>query len=507
MLVRREHRHATIERVITNKTARVSLLFLTISGLTGAFVACGSSDSSTFVDPNGQNAYGDPLDASAGNADANPNHFGQSDAAVNPADAKACTNLCLAQVACDGGKTTSISGKVYDPAGKVPLYNAVVYVPNAPLDVIVTGASCDTCGVVSGDPLVSTITDASGSFTLTNVPAGKNIPLVVQVGKWRRQIVIPEVSACTDLAVTDPQAIRLPKNQTEGDMPQMAIASGDSDPFECLLLKMGIDPVEFTRDTDPTPGRVHYYQSTGVDMNPGSPNAATLWNDEAKMKEHDIIMLPCEGDPIAKPDLDGGISPKGNLLAYANAGGRVFTTHYGYVWLAGTSATDVGPFISTGTWQGQYPINEGIDDPPFVTRIDQTFPKGDAYAHWLVNVDASTTLGQLTVNEGRHDLAKENHPPAQRWNYEADFHGEGAGVMNITFNTPLGADDAHVCGRVVFSDFHVSASAKSGQKYFPASCLSGDLSPQEKALEFMFFDLSSCIQPDATPPTPPGGIH
>ena len=56
---------------------------------------------------------------------------------------------------------------------------------------------------------------------------------------------------------------------------------------------------------------------------------------------------------------------------------------------------------------------------------------------------------------------------------------------------------------MVFSDFHVSAAERTGNT-FPASCQPlGPMTPQEAALEFMFFDLASCIQKDSSTPQPP----
>jgi hypothetical protein len=74
-----------------------------------------------------------------------------------------CSNLqCQLDKAgeCTGAGTT-ISGQVFDPAGKVPLYNVLLYVPNTALGPIPTGATCDRCdSPISGTPVAAGLSGA-----------------------------------------------------------------------------------------------------------------------------------------------------------------------------------------------------------------------------------------------------------------------------------------------------------------------------------------------------------
>ena len=158
---------------------------------------------------------------------------------------------CYVDTNCPGGKHTTITGKVYDPAGKNPIYNVVVFVPTdaSALPAITPGTNtCNTCSTPVGDHIAVTQTAEDGTFTLTDVPSGKNVPIVLQIGKWRRIVTVENVPDCGTAKVPDSGTgqARLPRNHMEGDLPQMALLTGGLDDLGCFMTRMGIDASEYS---------------------------------------------------------------------------------------------------------------------------------------------------------------------------------------------------------------------------------------------------------------------
>jgi hypothetical protein len=542
-----------------------------------------------------------------------------------------CTNLCLQQQACAGGGTTSIEGYVTSPNGVLPVPNAVVYVPNGAVAAFTPGVKCETCATASGNPLISTTTDANGHFFLPNMPvstAGKvtDIPVVVQLGKWRKQFTIA-TTACTNNLVPSVGAAAanktaaLPASQAEGDIPLTAISTGQVDGLECVFRKMGVADTEFTNATGT--GRIRLYQDPGNGgfsfggacapgcgtscANSGTstcPSSDTLYCPLGKsgadtcstacpaggacavneVDKYDAAIFGCTGDQDTK-----STTALSNILAYANKGGRVFATHYSYVWL--NSATTWKSTAST--WTPNTRSWDSTAAPGSLSSIvDTSFPKGVLFSTWLqapvaptsatfpppysaVNGLYATSPPTVALTEPRMDVdpyacvggsnagtlclpggnqckgggvctvgknsgivattvvGGVTQPLGQRWLYATDDNGKAcakasdcqSGVctaskcvgsqvfsssdpaaldapMHYTFNTDVTKPAAQQCGRVLYSDFHVSIG-NTNNKVFPAECNSNPLTSQEKVLAYFLFDLASCVSSSGPPACAP----
>jgi hypothetical protein len=404
------------------------------------------------------------------------------------------------------GCTTSVSGVVYDPAGKHPIYNAAVFIPDDPtgkLPPITPGThSCNTCDVSIGNYVAVATTDSAGHFTLKNAPATNHVPLVMQIGKWRREVFLPTVKSCADNPV--PAAVsRLPSKRSEGDMPQMALLTGLADSLACFMSQLGIDASEFSAPG--AGGRLDIYQGVGgAGLSSGgtagncSGASCPLWATKSALEKYDIVLLACEGGENNQTKAAPAMQ---NMHDWLDEGGKAFATHFHYTWFKNGPAD----FQGTATWNG---TSGGTGAGTYT--VDTTFPKGKTLYDWLNNVGAITG-GGIAMTGVANSVGTVN-PPTQRWIYDP---AGGSSVKYLSFLTPIGGIPASAqsdagestapkyCGKAVFTDLH-AGGIPIPLAGVPATCdPTAAMTAQELALEFLFFDLSACVAPENQPPPPP----
>src|SRR6185503_1058630 len=128
------HRHLCMRAAACSVSVAVFPLLLGIWG-------CAQSEWSA-VGPPGASSGGAAALPPGGAGDPGPSLGGSiSDAPVLDGT---CQNLdCYKPSNCAAGTKTTLSGTVFDPAGKLPLYNVLVWIPNGAVPAVTPGASCD----------------------------------------------------------------------------------------------------------------------------------------------------------------------------------------------------------------------------------------------------------------------------------------------------------------------------------------------------------------------------
>ncbi|HLK38187.1 MAG TPA: hypothetical protein VKU41_15600 [Polyangiaceae bacterium] len=419
-----------------------------------------------------------------------------------------CQSLCP-----NGAFGAMLSGVVHDPAGKVPVPNAIVYVPKTreALAPLATGvSSCRTCSVEVNGYVSVAQTNADGTFVLDQVPAGDHIPLVVQAGKWRRSVILDHVVDCMDNAV-DPSLTRLPRNRTEGDLPQMAALTSGCDDMACFLRRVGVDASEFTAPH--AGGRVDVYRGVGgADLGQDAGGRAgdctnlscPLWSSKASLEAYDDVLLGCECD---------GNNQTKSLAAFVaihdwlDEGGLLFATHSQVTWFE----NGLPDFKQLATWTNGPPSGA---PGPFL--VNDSFPNASTLLHWLEGLGAADSNGALGLDPARVSTSMTAVVrPALTWvtAEAADVLVDGSpepteGPKLVTFPTPVGGiPDAAApssCGTAVVSDVHAGGHGIPGPASIPDGCSTADLSAGELALEYYLLDsVSACVPPMLGIPPPP----
>lgn len=428
----------------------------------------------------------------------------------DPASTKipGCIGSCKVNTSCPTSMgPTTVKGNVTIPAGTLPVYNATVYIPTgeslppAPK----TGASCERCDILK-DSIASTTTDVNGNFTLTNIPSGENIPLIIKIGKWRKVVTLPAITDCTTTTLQAADT-RLPRNKSEGNIPRIALSTGGFDALECILRnkKLGLDDAEFT--TDAGDGRVHMYAGYGgaskftpalggMSFTAAKPEPESSWWDNLNnWLKYDIVILSCEGNTHMEYK---SLQARQNLETFLNQGGRAYSSHFHFGWITNADASkqQIQKVVRDQSGPG------GTD--PEKASINTDFAKGRAFADWmLLDTVKGATREQIymtdrvtfTIQGAVYSYITPAPKLTQTWVY-FDRNEISKGSQYFSFYAPVGADPSVQCGQMVQTDVHIAnGDYSSASTDFPLGCLTDTLSAQEKALIFLLFDLTGCVNP------------
>ena len=430
---------------------------------------------------------GPPSDHTVDEGGGNPND------PQNPCLGDLCVNFCPT------GTRTSISGVVTAPNGIDPIPSALVYVPRA-FEEFPQEVGCEICGDILSNAFVLTKTEADGSFTLSPVPTrqdaqpGDTVPVVVQKGRFRKVLALPIEAPCEANAIAD-GVFRLPgKNDGMDTIPRIAVATGDYDSMECVLMRFGLEVGSFDLFEGSAFG--------GLGGTSTLPGFDGLLRDLPRMKGYNIIFINCTNDTFEDMLNDPAI--RQNVRDYVGSGGRLYVTDWSYDWIEQVEefsgvidyepgASDMAPEPHNAATLG---AGEEVAQANVLDQNMQDWMRAvEVRAGEETISDANTVTVQHFLGGWVLQLATAISEQTRVW-ITANIDGMNDRPLTTTY-------DYNACGRWLYSSYHTAGKGDEFDPFggglgldFPGYCGSGGLSPQERVLEYLILHVADCVQVD-----------
>jgi hypothetical protein len=389
-------------------------------------------------------------------------------------------------------------GNVFAPNGVDPVPRAVVWIPTGALAAPPAGLTCDTCASSPPGSLASAFTRTDGFFSLSGVPAGADVTVVAELGRFRR-VVHVKVEACKQNVVPpDPGSagLRLPGKDLalgpDDRAPHVAVATGDYDQIECVLKRMGIEQFDLYNDRNP-----------GTLLPATIGEFAALLDDPAKLATYHIVIVNCTAaqfeDAMAKP------SVRQHLEAYIGAGGRLFATDWAYDVI--NQVPEFAPYVcfAAGGVTGPAPMTT-CPDMPAAPRAAHSTKAYDTAAQivdpdllaWLMRIPGALVNNQVPIRYNFVVIAQTGDAlhPAKTWAKglaedptALPMLSKGIRPLTVTF-------DYKQCGRVHYSTYNTEPSdvvPDTADARYPSCGNRTEFNAQERLLEYLVFEVAQCI--------------
>ena len=292
------------------------------------------------------------------------------------------------------------------------------------------------------------------------MPAGPDITFVINVGRFRKVTQLP--AKCGANTAPNP-ATTLPGKTADGDIPKIAVSTGNSDHLDQILSVLGIteyDCYEGRASTSTTP------TCTPIDT------VANLFTKASSKTIDDYHLLFVSCAPNAYKTF-GSPTIASNTANFVTAGGRLFATDMSYDYVAEA-------FPSQITWMGPSGSPQPVDGANVGVAGTYTGNVDDPQlAAWLNKLGATT--GNTVSLQGF----------LNPWSVQASLPKTSRLIVDGTVSYTGGSSDVPLttefdvssCGRVIYSSYHTAGGTVTP----------GNLLPQERILEYLMFEVATCV--------------